>query len=231
MIKAVIFDLDGTLLDRNKSVEKFVANQYRRLNEVLGHIAQTDYMQRFIQLDDHGYVWKDKVYQQLVEEFNITGISQQQLLEDYLAHFAAHCVPFPHLIQMLEKLKAQQLQIGMITNGYTEFQAGNIEALGIAQYFDVILISEKEDLRKPDKRIFERALERLGVQAEQAVFVGDHPANDVVASAGAGMTSVWKRNTQWENADAHFIINGLDEIPGIVQELKHQGELGIKRSN
>lgn len=231
MIKAVIFDLDGTLLDRDKSVEKFVSNQYRRLNDVLGHIDQTDYMQRFIQLDDHGYVWKDKVYQQLVEEFNITGISQQQLLEDYLTHFAAHCVPFPHLIQMLEKLKAQQLQIGMITNGYTEFQAGNIEALNIERYFDVILISEKEGLRKPDKRIFERALERLGAEAEEAIFVGDHPANDVAASAGAGMISVWKRNAQWENAKAHFTIDGLDEIPGIVQRLTKQAELKIKPSN
>lgn len=231
MIKTVIFDLDGTLLDRDKSVEKFISEQHSRLIRGLGHINQKDYIQRFIELDNHGYVWKDKVYEQLVGEFNITGMSREQLLEDYLTHFAAHCVPFPHLISMLEELKASNILLGMITNGRTEFQAGNIEALGIAQYFDVILISEKEDLRKPDKRIFERALERLGVQAEQAVFVGDHPANDVVASAGAGMTSVWKRNTQWENADAHFIINGLDEIPGIVQELKHQAELGIKRSN
>ncbi|WP_372869059.1 HAD family hydrolase, partial [Planomicrobium okeanokoites] len=186
---------------------------------------------RFIQLDDHGYVWKDKVYQQLVEEFNITGISQQLLLEDYLTHFNTHCVPFPHLIQMLEKLKAQHLQIGMITNGYTEFQADNIKALGIEEYFDVILISEKEGLRKPDKRIFERALERLGAEAEEAIFVGDHPADDVAASTGAGMTSVWKRNAQWENAKAHFTIDGLDEIPDIVQRLTKQAELKIKPSN
>lgn len=231
MIKAVIFDLDGTLLDRDKSVENFVYDQHNRFIRELGHINQSDYIQRFIELDKHGYVWKDKVYEQLVEEFTIKGMSTKQLLEDYLAHFAAQCVPFPHLISMLRELKAHNILLGMITNGRTEFQAGNIEALRIAQYFDVILISEKEGLRKPDKRIFERALDRLGVQAEQAVFVGDHPANDVAAAAGAGMISVWKRNAQWEDADAHFIINGLDEIPGIVQGLEHQAERGIKPGN
>ncbi|MCM3609893.1 HAD family hydrolase [Planococcus sp. MERTA32b] len=231
MIKAVIFDLDGTLLDRDKSVEKFILEQYGRLDKELGHIDQSDYIKRFIQLDSHGYVWKDKVYRQLVEEFEITDMSWEQLLDDYLFYFAAHCVPFPHLVQMLEELKARNILLGMITNGYTDFQAGNIEALGIARYFDVILISEKEGLRKPDKRIFDRALERLGVQAEQAVFVGDHPANDVEAAAGAGMKSIWKRNPQWEDAKAHFTIDGLDEIPGIVQELEAKSELGIKPGN
>ncbi|QHJ70040.1 HAD family hydrolase [Planococcus halotolerans] len=231
MIKAVIFDLDGTLLDRDKSVEKFIYGQHKRLESALGHIDQSHYTQRFLELDNHGYVWKDKVYQQLIEEFDITGMSKEQLLKDYLTHFAAQCVPFPHLVPMLKELKTDNILLGMITNGYTDFQSGNIEALGIEQYFDAILISEKEGLRKPDKRIFEKALERLGVQADQAIFVGDHPTNDVEASANAGMTSVWKRNLQWETADAHFIIDGLDEIPGLVQKLEKQAELGIKRSN
>lgn len=120
---------------------------------------------------------------------------------------------------MLEELKNNNTLLGMITNGYTEFQAGNIRELGIEKYFDAILISEKEGLRKPDEQIFERALERLGVKAEEAIYVGDHPLDDVKASAMAGLTSVWKRNSHWESAAADFIIDELDEIPGLVQEL------------
>ncbi len=225
MIKAVIFDLDGTLLDREKSVQLFISNQYKRMNKELGHIDQSTYMDRFIELEKHGYVWKDKVYQQLIREFDITEMSWEQLLEDYLTHFAVQCTPFPHLTAMLEELKSSHILLGMITNGYTEFQSGNIEALGIKEYFDTILISEKEDLRKPDKRIFERALERLGVKAEQALFIGDHPLNDVEASAEAGMISVWKRNAQWEDSKAHFIVDGLEEIPGLVQKLEEQAKL------
>lgn len=220
MIKAVIFDLDGTLLDRNKSLEKFILHQHKRLKVALGHIDQAKYVTRFIELDNHGYVWKDKVYQQLITEFTIQEITWEQLLEDYLTHFPNHCVPFPNLFSMLEELKKEGLLIGMITNGFTNFQTDNIRALGIAEYFDVILISEKEGIWKPDKRIFDRALTLLSVKAEQAVFVGDHPLNDVVASAKSGMKSVWKRNLQWKSAAADFIIEELDEISRLVEELQ-----------
>lgn len=75
MIKAVIFDLDGTLLNRDESVKKFIDNQYERLNKWVGHLSKEKYTTRFIELDSHGYVWKDKVYQQLVDEFEITGVN------------------------------------------------------------------------------------------------------------------------------------------------------------
>ena len=74
MINAVLFDLDGTLLNRDESVKKFIDKQYERLNESVGHIPKEKYMTRFIELDSRGYVWKDKVYQQLVDELEITEV-------------------------------------------------------------------------------------------------------------------------------------------------------------
>jgi len=75
MVKSVFFDLDGTLFDRETSVEQFISKQYDRLTDELSHIPKNDYMVRFIELDCHGHVWKDKVYQALVEEFAIKDIS------------------------------------------------------------------------------------------------------------------------------------------------------------
>jgi putative hydrolase of the HAD superfamily len=71
MSKAVLFDLDGTLLDRDASVEQFVSAQYDRLLEYLSHIPKNNYITRFVELDCHGHVWKDQVYQALVAEFAI----------------------------------------------------------------------------------------------------------------------------------------------------------------
>lgn len=61
MVKAVFFDLDGTLLDRDTSVKRFVEAQYDRLASRLGNISKADYVARFIALDCRDHVWKDKV--------------------------------------------------------------------------------------------------------------------------------------------------------------------------
>jgi len=219
LIKAVLFDFDGTLLDRDQSVLKFIEMQYDRLNTCVGHIPKEIYMTRFIELDSRGYVWKDKVYQQLVHEFNITGINWEYLLQDYINEFKNNCVPFPNLLIMLEELKRNNIVLGMITNGYGQFQLDNIKALGIEDYFETILVSEWEGLKKPDIQIFKRALNQLNVGSNQSVFVGDHPENDVEASKNAGMKSIWKKDVQWDNVDADFIVEDLDEIPSIIKNL------------
>ncbi|MFC5601718.1 HAD family hydrolase [Sporosarcina koreensis] len=219
MIKAVIFDLDGTLLNRDESVNMFVNNQYDRLRKFIGHITKEQFAARFIELDNRGYVWKDKVYQQLVDEYKITGITWEELLQDYIEEFQNSCVPFPNLIEMLEDLKKRNLKLGIITNGKGQFQMDNIKALGIENYLDAILVSEWEGIKKPDPQIFTRALKQLDVSENESIFVGDHPVNDVEAAKNAGMIGVWKKDVQWSTVDADFIVDDLAEIPLIIDRI------------
>ncbi|WHZ02880.1 HAD family hydrolase [Neobacillus sp. YX16] len=216
MIKAVLFDLDGTLLDRDASVKRFIHSQYDRLARIVGHIPREEYVTRFIELDQRGYVWKDKVYQQLVKEFHIKELSWEELLQDYITDFKNHCVAFPNLVPMLEELKSRDLRLGMITNGWGQFQQDNIKALGIEKYFDRILISEWEGIKKPDPEIFKRALKQLNVPPQQSIYVGDHPENDVKAAQNAGMIGVWIKDPHWQ-AEVEFIINDLSEIPLLIK--------------
>jgi putative hydrolase of the HAD superfamily len=219
MMKSVIFDLDGTLLDRDASVEQFISVQYDRLSEHLSHIPKNDYTARFIELDCHGHVWKDKVYQSLVSEFAVEGVSWQSLLEDYEMQFQFHCVQFQFLTEMLNELKKQDYLLGIITNGRSPFQARAIDGLGIRDYLDAILISEVEQVRKPQVEIFQRAMNRLGVSASDSVFVGDHPEADIVGAKNAMMKTIWKRNLFWtEPKEADAIIDELSEIPGILTQ-------------
>lgn len=219
MIKAALFDLDGTLLNRDESVKMFINKQYDRLNKLVGHIPKEKYVTRFIELDNRGYVWKDKVYQQLVDEFNIAEITWEELLKDYFSEFKNNCVPFPNLTRMLEELKSNNLMLGMITNGYGQFQMANIEALGINKYFDVILVSEWEGIKKPDPQIFIRALDKLNISPIESIFIGDHPENDVKAAQNVGMKGIWKRDFQWNNVVADSIVDDLVEIPLIIEKL------------
>ncbi|MCM3764251.1 HAD family hydrolase [Neobacillus niacini] len=217
MIKALLFDLDGTLLDRDVSVYKFINNQYDRLNMWVGHIPKETYISRFIQLDCRGYVWKDRVYQQLVSELNLKNIKLEDLLLDYIERFKDSCVPYPNLHQMLEELIHYDLKLGIITNGKGQFQLDNIRALGIEHYFSTILISEWEGIKKPDTEIFKRGLQQLQVLPHESIFVGDHPKNDILPAKQLGMTTIWKRDQQWNYVEASYIINDLKEIPLLVK--------------
>lgn len=213
MIKTVFFDLDGTLLDRDSSLQQFVSEQYDKFSDYLSHISRKKYIERFIKLDCRGHVWKDRVYQSLITEFEISGLSWQKLLDDYETNFRFYCVAFPNLKETLTLLKKQGYLLGIITNGRGVFQSRSIEGLGIKSYFDTILISEIEGVRKPQAEIFQRALQRLDALAEEGIYVGDHPEVDIMGAKNAGLKTIWKRNTVWgKSSDADTIIDDLSEI-------------------
>ncbi|GAA0137454.1 HAD family hydrolase [Paenibacillus sp. YSY-4.3] len=215
-IHAVLFDLDGTLLDRDSSLLEFVRDQYHRYS-ALQIVEKEVFVQRFIELDNHGYVWKDKVYQQMMDEFSIKNMDWTLLLDDYIRNFQRHCTGFPNLLSMLTQLKNHNIKLALISNGFGQFQYDNFKALQIEYLFDEVLISEWEGLRKPDKAIFNRALMKLGVNAENALFVGDHPDHDIRASRDVGMRAVWKRNSQFATVvEADAEIDDLEELLHIV---------------
>ncbi len=219
MIKAIIFDLDGTLLNRDRSVEIFIGQQYERFYTRMASVSKEKFVNRFIELDNRGYVWKDQVYKQLIDDFDIHRITWEELLRDYLNHFKECCIPFPNLVETLKKLQKSHFLMGMITNGKGNFQMDNIKAMNVDQYMDTILISEWEGIKKPDPLIFRRAADRLQVSPEECVFIGDHPEKDVKAAKDAGMTAVWKKDEYWNEVKSDYSIEDLREIHQLVRQL------------
>ncbi|MFS1512920.1 HAD family hydrolase [Chengkuizengella sp. SCS-71B] len=218
MIKAVVFDLDGTLLNREDSLKLFVEDQHDRIN-ALKKIDKQTYIQRFIDLDDHGYVWKDKVYDQLIKEYQLS-ITVDELLEDYINSFQLHCIGFPGLMEMLTALKNRGLKLAIISNGYGSFQYNNIQALEIENFFDHIVISEWEGINKPDSKIFLNTLKKLGVKENEAVYVGDHPENDVIASRSVGMKALWKESNLYDvPSENDGVIYNLLDVNKIITNL------------
>jgi putative hydrolase of the HAD superfamily len=87
----------------------------------------------------------------------------------------------------------------------------------IAPFFDAILISEAEGLRKPDRRIFELAVSPLGVSPSDLVFVGDHPWIDIRCAQRACVRAIWKRDVYWGACPfAEGVIDELPELCGLL---------------
>ncbi|KGP73395.1 HAD family hydrolase [Pontibacillus yanchengensis] len=219
MVKAVLFDLDGTLLNRDASVKAFIHNQYERFQAYLSSIPKQEYANLFIHLDDRGYVWKDKVYQQIIEKYSLAGITWEALLADYIHHFCEDCVAFPNLVPMLEELRERGYRLGIISNGKGSFQYNNVKALGIEDLFDLVLISEWEGVKKPNPSIFTKALQELNINAEDSVFVGDHPEKDILAANRVGMKTIWKQDQQWSQPEADGVVGDLRELPSLLESL------------
>jgi putative hydrolase of the HAD superfamily len=192
-LQAVVFDLDGTLLDRRRSFERFVRDQWQRF-PVLHRVDESQYVNTLIERDRDGYAPRKELFTGMLAQFGLPSDLAEALLRDYRAGFPSACVLFPDARQTLSSLRASGLKLGLITNGSVRMQSGKLECLALSPAFDAVLISDAEGVSKPDPRIFHRALERLAVSADRAAFVGDHPDVDVAGARAAGMRAIWKRD-------------------------------------
>ena len=209
-IQAVLFDLDGTLLDRRRSFERFARNQWERFAGALTPVDADEYVRTLIRLDGDGYGPRRDLFTGLTTRFELASDLADTLLADYRAGFPSACALFPDVRGTLEALRASGLKLGLITNGSVRMQSRKLECLSLSSAFDTIVISAAEGVSKPDPEVFARALTRLQVDAARSVFVGDHPDVDIAGARAAGMRTVWRRDP---------IISRLVEADAVIEEV------------
>lgn len=186
MIKAILFDFDDTLGNR-----EFAAyNLYRDLlkpyfnDELLLEAALQDIMVA----DQYSNVKKDLTQDQIEERYNVKFDFRLRKVWDEL--IGDYSMAFDDTAETLEYLKGKYL-LGVVTNGSVATQNRKVEKAGITEYFDLILTSQEAGVLKPDPRIFMMAAERLGVAPGECVYVGDIFSNDIRGALNAGMDAVW----------------------------------------
>ena len=109
---------------------------------------------------------------------------------DYRRAYVAAWRPVPGAMALLEALHPRA-PIGVVSNNVVGEQLDKITLCGLARYLDTVVISEEAGVAKPDPRVFDIALARLGASADETVMVGDSWATDIAGARAAGMRAVW----------------------------------------
>lgn len=124
---------------------------------------------------------------------------------------------------VLNRLTEEKYKLVIIANDDGINARNIITSAGLAKYFDVIVISGEMGIQKPDIRIFKAALEALGIEAEEAVMVGNRIDADIIGANKVGMVSLWfKWNDRYpalidtDEKKPDFTINKIIEILDIL---------------
>ena len=128
--------------------------------------------------------------------------------------------PLPGALDVLHRLRAAGLRIGLLTNGAASLQREKIEASGLGMFFDAAVVSGEIGTGKPEPEIFRHLLERLGVAPSASLMVGNSLARDVVGGRRAGLATCWLALEGEEEpvglVEPDYTIRSLGELPAIV---------------
>jgi phosphoserine phosphatase len=110
---------------------------------------------------------------------------------EFPEHRTGCCTAYPDAAPALRRVRAAGLRVAVVTNGMSDLQWLKLERAGLAAHADAFVASSAAGIGKPDARIFELALERVGCTAGEALMVGDSPHRDIAGAQAAGLRAVW----------------------------------------
>lgn len=223
-IKHLFFDLDHTLWD-------FEHNSKLALQEIFKHYRLEEHIKHFEHFH-HSYLrvnsdlWRKYGKQKITKEelrnsrFSLTlnhhEIYDQelalQLSDAYISLSPKQTRLFPNTLETLDELKIRGYQMYIITNGFEEVQTIKLEASKLSPFFDVIVCSEQVGHTKPDRRIFQHALDLAQAQASESMMIGDNLEVDILGANQMGMAAVLFDPQKKRKSQAFPIIQDLSQL-------------------
>lgn len=208
MIKAIIFDVDGVLIDSFESNLKFFCD----LMDRAGYSKPTrqEYAGMF-------HMHMKDVICSLTKSQSKAEIDRIWLIGKNELHADPELVKTPKGLEEVIARLAKDFKLGIVTSrvGDRFFRFGNLAEL--KQYFDVIVSYEDTEKHKPDPEPLLLAADQLGVEPNECVYVGD-TATDLLAARAAGMKILIYSEEKIDGAD--FCTNEFKDIPKLINNLK-----------
>lgn len=218
-VKACVFDAYGTLFD----VHSAVGQHKQRLG---AHADAVSALWRTKQLE---YTWLRSLLGRHADFWQVTGdaldyaldahdVNDTALRED-LMHAYLNLSTYPEVMAVLQRLQQNGMRIAILSNGSPMMLDAAVTSAGIAELLDAVLSVEDVGIYKPDPRVYQLAVDRLGVAATQISFQSSN-AWDAVAAATFGMRVAWinrfgqRRERLTAQPDAE--LRTLDELPPLL---------------
>lgn len=200
MVKAVIFDLDNTLYDYDAVNERAI----EAAGKWLCAEAQIAY-EEFLKAFQKGREQTKKAlrncaaqhnriiyFQKASEYLGLNPVKYSlELYDVYWGYMLKYMCPGPGVWELLQRLNQSGVKVAVCTDLTTHIQHRKLRELGIADFVDVFVSSEEAGAEKPDRRIFDMTIHKLGMPPSEMIYVGDSYEKDVIGASDAGIRPVW----------------------------------------
>lgn len=191
MIKAVIFDFDNTLANRQDYADYefrlFVKEFFPHLDP--NSIEFESIVQDLVIWDGFGNSNKGYVAQQIIDKYKV-NLTQEEYKKWWIDHMLEYVSVYEDTIDVLEYLKSKY-KLAILTNGAKKPQRGKVKLSGIEHYMDYVIASGEIGIAKPDVRIYQHVCNNLNIEPHEAVFIGDTFSTDLLGAYKVGMKPIW----------------------------------------
>jgi putative hydrolase of the HAD superfamily len=230
---AVLFDLDGTLVDHRRAASIALqasldqsghADSVRPADlEVRWFSLERSHMEVFLSGGCSFAEQRRRRLREFLPEAGIAAGTDDELdawFVDYARTYQANWAPYGDVHACLtELLKSDlRLKLGVLTNGDHEQQCAKIDRCNLRRYFTEVLVSEDLGCAKPAIECFAEACRRLGVAPQNTIYVGDMVNIDARPATAAGLRGVWLDRHGTRSDDYQPRIEGLAEMPALVAQ-------------
>jgi putative hydrolase of the HAD superfamily len=222
MIKAITFDLDMTLIDFMR-IKKLGSNAAAKAMVRSGlkmplKRCQEDLFKHYL-TDIEG----DRVFANFLKKHN--SYSEKILaaaINAYLKVKQDNLRPFPKVKETLLKLKKKGIKLAIVTDAPRLKAYMRLDAMGIADFFDVVVGNEDTGRFKPSKMPFRKALKLLKVKPSEAMHIGDWPERDIKGAKSVGMKTClanygYESHKQGKYVEPDYKIERFEELMEIIK--------------
>lgn len=228
-IRAVIFDLDDTLIDHTTAIRGAVTELYAQRPELATKFPDEPTFQKaWVAVQDKYYPSylrgslshaEQKILRIRELWQPLANLSEEgcfQIYDHFQMLYAQKWQLFPDTLPCIANLFPMKL--GLITNGW-ENQRRKLELEELHKKFEIVVISSEVGMAKPDPRIFKMACAALSVLPSEAIYVGDLYDLDVQGAQGAGLLPVWlRRKAEHIESPGVLTIRSLNELAALIRE-------------